>query len=235
VGDTPVIDIQSLEFGWQRAETLLAIDAFRVQAGERVFLEGPSGSGKSTLLNLVGGVLLPRRGKVAVLGQSLVELSGSARDRFRADHVGFIFQQFNLLPWLGVVDNVVLPAIFSDVRRRRCGGDDRGVRARARELLGHLGMDRPEYLARPVTELSVGQQQRVAAARALLGAPELVVADEPTSALDTVHRAAFLQLLERECREAGSTLLFVSHDPGLATGFDRRIDLAALNGGPGSS
>ncbi len=226
---SPVVEIRSLEFGWSPGNTLLELDTLRIDAGERVFLQGPSGSGKSTLLNLVAGVLPPRRGSVRLLERDLAQVSAGTRDRYRADHVGFIFQQFNLLPWLGVVDNVVLAAGFSALRRRRCGDTDAAVRERARELLAHLNMDSGDLLKRPVTELSVGQQQRVAAARALLGAPELVVADEPTSALDSGHRAAFLELLDRECESAGSALLLVSHDPSLAAGFRRRLDLTELN------
>jgi len=221
------IALSGLRFRWPRdsADTL-AIEDFSVRPGERVFVRGPSGSGKSTLLGLVGGVLAPSAGALALFGNDLALLRPAARDRFRADHVGFVFQQFNLLPWLGVVENVLLGAHFSPRRRQRLGGD---ARAEARRCLGALGMDSEALIAAPVNELSVGQQQRVAVARALLGSPALVIADEPTSALDTDNRQAFLQLLFAECERSAATLLFVSHDATLSEGFDRVVDLPAMN------
>jgi len=171
-------------------------------------------------------VTTPGAGRVSVLGQNLGALSGAQRDHFRADHVGFIFQMFNLIPYLSVLENVALPCGFSKRRASRTNGN---VRREAMRLLEHLDLAGPELLERPVTELSVGQQQRVAAARALIGAPELVIADEPTSSLDADRRAAFLELLFRECAREDATLIFVSHDAGLAQRFDRTIELAAVN------
>jgi len=194
-----------------------------------VFLRGASGSGKSTLLALLAGVLAPDHGRIVLLGHDLACLSGAARDRLRADHVGFIFQMFNLIPYLNVIENVVLPCGFSGRRRARAVARGGSVEEEARRLLGALDMADARLLSRPVTQLSVGQQQRVAAARALIGAPELVVADEPTSALDADRRDAFVELLFRECRLAGSALVFVSHDAGLAPMFDRTIELATIN------
>jgi len=223
--DTPTVALRELDFAWRPGDTpLLSIPEFSVTRGERLFLRGPSGSGKTTLLGLLGGVLVPQRGSVTVLGQTLSALSGPARDRFRADHVGYIFQMFNLLPYLSVLDNALLGLRFSRARRRRVAEP----RAEARRLLAALEL--PEALLhRPVTELSVGQQQRVAAVRALAGAPGLVIADEPTSALDTTVRQRFLELLFRECEHAGTTLVFVSHDPTLSGLFHRVVDLADLN------
>ena len=225
----PVIQIADLLFRWSAgAAPCLDIPAFEVPAGERVFLYGPSGSGKSTLLGLLGGVLVPERGSLRLLGTELTALSAAARDRFRADHIGFVFQQFNLIPYLSVIDNVLLPARFSPRRMQRASNGGTALRAEAARLLDHLDLD-AGLRARPVTQLSVGQQQRVAAARALIGRPEIVIADEPTSALDAERQAAFLDLLARECAAAGSTLVFVSHDRRLAAGFDREIDLPAIN------
>jgi putative ABC transport system ATP-binding protein len=224
-----IINIEALTFGWKRDQLTLDIDALSVNAGERVFVQGPSGCGKSTLLNLLGGVIVPRTGRISVLGEDLGRLGQSARDRFRADHVGFIFQQFNLVPYLGVIDNVLLAVHFSAARRSRIAANGMSTVDEARRLLTELGLGDPEQVARPVTELSVGQQQRVAAARALLGAPELVIADEPTSSLDTRHRESFLKLLDLECRRSNATLFFVSHDDTLARGFDRRINLPDIN------
>jgi putative ABC transport system ATP-binding protein len=219
------IEVKGLRFEWVAGEPVLDIPSFVVARGERVFLEGPSGSGKSTLLGLIGGVLPPREGSVRVLGTDLGKLPSTARDRFRADHIGFVFQMFNLLPYLGVLDNVVLPASFS-VRRRERAGD---VLAEARRLLDALGIGDPGLLSRDVGRLSIGQQQRVAVARALLGRPDVLIADEPTSALDAGTREAFLELLMSECRATGTTLLFVSHDTALGSLFDRSLGLGAVN------
>lgn len=223
-----VIAVNGLRFAWPGAVPCLEIGEFRVAQGERVFLHGPSGSGKSTLLALLGGVLCATPGSLRVLDRDLATLGGAARDRFRADHIGIVFQQFNLLPYLSVLDNVLLPCRFSPRRRGRAGAAGLALRDEAARLLGHLDLA-PDTWRRSAATLSVGQQQRVALARALIGQPELVIADEPTSALDSERQAAFLELLARECRTAGTTLLFVSHDRRLAEGFDREVALAALN------
>ncbi|MCB1725697.1 MAG: ABC transporter ATP-binding protein [Gammaproteobacteria bacterium] len=194
-----------------------------------MFLHGPSGSGKTTLLSLIGGVLRADAGTLRVLGHDLSALSGPRRDRFRADHIGFIFQMFNLIPYLSVVENVILPCRFSRQRRARALRGSQSLETEALRLLGHLDMADPALLRRPVTSLSVGQQQRVAAARALIGAPELLIADEPTSSLDAGRREAFIRLLFDECRQAGSTLVFVSHDAALEPLFDRTVRLSSVN------
>jgi putative ABC transport system ATP-binding protein len=229
-GGNSVVELTGVQFGWGvEAEPVIDIDALRIAPGERLFLRGPSGSGKSTLLSLLAGVITPQRGSVRVLGQDVGTLGGPARDRFRADHVGFIFQMFNLIPYLSVVENVRLPCGFSQRRRANAQRAGRSVHGEALRLLGHLDMTRDGLLQRPVTELSVGQQQRVAAARALIGAPELVIADEPTSALDADRRKAFIDLLFAECAREQAALIFVSHDAALAGLFDRAIELAAVN------
>jgi putative ABC transport system ATP-binding protein len=218
-----------VNFGWRAGQPLLQIAAFDVAAGERVFISGPSGSGKSTLLGLIGGVLTPTSGTVRVLGESLGAVSAARRDALRVDRIGFIFQMFNLLPYLSVRDNVALPCRFSVRRRERATAGGLELRVEADRLLGRLGLDDAGLLDRRVTELSIGQQQRVAAARALFGKPELLIADEPTSSLDVDARASFLELLMTECRTAGSAIVFVSHDKSLAARFDRQVDLLALN------
>ncbi|MFN6962018.1 MAG: ATP-binding cassette domain-containing protein [Rhodocyclaceae bacterium] len=219
------IVLSDLVYRWPRQSIpCLDIPHFEIAAGERVFLHGPSGAGKSTLLALLGGVALPDAGSVTLLGQKLETLTRRARDRFRADHIGFIFQQFNLLPWLSAFDNVLLPCTFSRRRARQAGN----ARATAGQLLSHLDLA-PESWHRPAAELSVGQQQRVAAARALIGQPEIVLADEPTSALDAPRQQRFIDLLLAETRAAGAALLFVSHDARLAAHFDRVLSLAEIN------
>jgi putative ABC transport system ATP-binding protein len=225
-----IIDVRDLRFSWRRdGPAVLMLDELSIPAGEQVFVEGPSGSGKSTLLSLLAGVTTPQRGTLSVLGQRLDRLGSVQRDHFRAHHIGYIFQMFNLIPYLSVVENVVLPCRFSARRRAKAVERAGSLEQAALRLLGHLDMTDGELLARPVTTLSVGQQQRVAAARALMGSPEVLIADEPTSSLDASRREAFIKLLFDECRAAGSTLVFVSHDAALASLFDRRIDLAHLN------
>ena len=227
---SPVVDLSNVRFTWPGAASVtLDIESLHVGQGERVFLRGPSGSGKSTLLSLLAGVLKPDSGEVRVLDRDIGSLGGAARDRFRADHIGFIFQMFNLIPYLSVVENVCLPCGFSASRRGRAVQSGGSAGKEAVRLLAHLDMADDSLLRRRVTDLSVGQQQRVAAARALIGAPELVIADEPTSSLDADRRSAFLALLFRECARAGATLIFVSHDASLEPLFDRVISLAGIN------
>jgi len=224
----PLLELHQLGFAWPGQAELLDIPSFALERNQSLFLKGPSGSGKTTLLGLIGGVQKAQRGTVHLLGTDLAALSAGARDRFRVDHTGYIFQQFNLLPFLSVAENVGLPCHFSKTRAERARQRHGSVAQASARLLQHLGL--PENLLdRRAEALSIGQQQRVAAARALIGQPELVIADEPTSALDADSREAFLHLLFTECREAGSSLLFVSHDQSLAPLFDRSLSLVDLN------
>ncbi len=222
--DHPVVELDQVGFQWpgQATETV-AIDNLSINAGEHLFVRGASGSGKTTLLNLLAGIHVPTRGHIRLLGTNVAELSPSKRDRFRADHIGVVFQQFNLLPYLTILENVTVAGAFS-----------RGTRAKssetnetARRLLRSLNLG-DEIHDSPVAKLSVGQQQRVAVARALIGGPEILIADEPTSALDADNRDRFLDLLFREADALGSTLIFVSHDPQLARRFDTVIELESV-------
>lgn len=222
----PAIRIEHLIFAWPGQTTpCLDLPSLAIAAGERVFMHGPSGSGKSTLLNVIAGVTTPQAGDLALLGTAMGQLSRRARDRFRADHIGFVFQQFNLLPWLSALDNVLLACAFSPRRRQRCAD---GPPAAATQLLRQLDLD-PALWQSPAHRLSVGQQQRVAAARALIGRPELIIADEPTSALDADRQQRFIDLLLAESAAAGAALLFVSHDQRLAAHFDRSVALGEIN------
>lgn len=223
-----VLHIEGLRFAWPGSDWTLAVPTLRLAAGERLFLHGPSGTGKSTLLNLIAGTLLPQAGTVRVAGEDIAARSGPARDRLRADHLGIVFQQFNLLPFLSMVDNVTLPCRFSKRRRERALERFGSLEAAARHYLAALGLGDAAQAQRRVIELSVGQQQRVAAARALIGGPALVLCDEPTSALDTRNRDQFIELLFAECAAAGTALLFVSHDLTLAARFPRRQALGEL-------
>ena len=222
--DTEILRIRGLRYQWPGARAVtLDIDSLALGNGQRLFLRGPSGSGKSTLLAAIAGSIDIPAGSVTVAGVDVGKLRGAARDRFRVDHLGIVFQLFNLLPWLSAVDNVLLPCRFSALRRERAGPDPS---ASARRLLGELGLGEDRVINAPAGRLSVGQQQRVAAARALIGSPGLVLADEPTSALDEDAKGDFVQLLMDECEAAGAALLFVSHDRSLEPHFDRVIELS---------
>lgn len=221
----PAVQLSGLRFGYRAGRDVLAIDALEIARGETVFLHGPSGSGKTTLLGLLAGVLRATQGSVRVLGTDFTTLSSGARDAFRARHLGYVFQMFNLIPYLSVRENILLPIHLEPERRARLGSQtlDAAAGDMARQL------DIGELLDAPVTQLSVGQQQRVAAARALIGSPEVVICDEPTSALDTDRRERFLELLFASCERAGATLVFVSHDMTLEPLFSRSLSLAQLN------
>lgn len=227
--DPPAIRLSGVEFAYAGNAPVVEIAGLEVASGERLFVEGASGSGKSTLLCLVAGILTPTRGTVGVLGETVSALGAAARDRFRAEKIGFVFQMFNLLPYLSLVDNVVLPCHFSRTRTMVALQNSASLRDEALRLLGRLGLGANALRRRRVTELSIGQQQRVAVARALIGRPPLVVADEPTSAMDATARFAFVDLLLEECATAGSTVVFVSHDPSLAASFERTVSMADVN------
>lgn len=200
------------------------IDAFALEKGERALLLGASGSGKSTLLSLICGISAPQSGAVEVDGETISALSRRRRDRFRAERIGIVFQQFNLLPYASPLDNILLPLRFAPSRRARVGDG----RKEALRLAAALGLTADIVEGGKAGALSVGQQQRVAVARALIGAPPLVVADEPTSALDADAQAAFLELLFAQTEAANATLLMVSHDDRLAARFDRVVAVSDI-------
>ncbi len=219
------VEVKGLTFRYTKGgPAILDIPELTLQRGERAFLHGPSGSGKTTLLGLLAGILPVSTGTVSILGRDFGALKGQERDRFRGSHIGYVFQMFNLIPYLNVRQNIQLPLGISPERAARLKGSPD---AEARTLAAHLGIE--SYLDRPVTELSVGQQQRVAAARALIGSPELVIADEPTSALDHDHREAFLRVLFAEAERTGSTVIFVSHDHTLKPLFPKVVSLREVN------
>lgn len=219
-----MISLEDVQFGYGM-QRVLDIPRLWVEQGSSVLLRGISGGGKSTLLGLLAGVLLPGKGRVEVAGQALQDMGGAGRDRFRADQLGVIFQQFNLLPFLSVRDNIALGLRFSRLRSARISGP---LDAEIARLLQALQLN-PELMQRRAGTLSVGQQQRVAAARALIGRPALLLADEPTSALDREAATAFLKLMSAQCQAAGTTVLVVSHDDSLQPLFDRTIALSQIN------
>ncbi|MBM1219818.1 ABC transporter ATP-binding protein [Ponticoccus sp. SC2-23] len=223
-----VLALRDLSFRWPgRAGFALTVPELTVARGEAVLLLGESGSGKSTLLSLICGTIMPDRGIVRIADEDVTRLSGGARDRFRAEQIGVIFQQFNLLPFGSVIDNILLPLRFAPRRRGRVAKPP----DEAARLCAALGLP-PELGRARAGTLSVGQQQRVAVARALIGQPPLIIADEPTSALDANSQSAFLDLLFAQLSASDTSLLMVSHDPRLGERFDRVLrieDIARID------
>lgn len=223
---TAAVQIEDVAFAWRGRTTFsLAVPELSVAAGEKLFLLGESGSGKSTLLSLICGITVPDRGLVAIGGESISTMRPAARDRFRAENIGVIFQMFNLLPYASPLENILLPLSFAPERRARVSQ----AREEALCLTEALGLPADLVAHARTTELSIGQQQRVAAARALIGRPGLIVADEPTSSLDVSTQAAFVSLLMAQAEAVGATLIMVSHDARLAAQFDRCVDLKDIS------
>jgi len=224
--DTSAVNISDLSFMWKKntatatdltntVTPTLTIPHWSIKKGERVFLQGHSGSGKTTLLNILAGILVADSGKVAILGTDICQLTQSQRDRYRARHLGIIFQQFNLIPYLSIIDNIRLSHTFISVNKTSTNHDEHLL-----SLCDSLGLDSGLF-KQQANQLSVGQQQRVAIARALYHQPDIIIADEPTSALDSHHRDEFIQLLLQHSQKNNSTVIFVSHDNALANSFDR--------------
>lgn len=222
--------LQQVRFQWAgqaaagHGPSLISVDQLSLAAGASLFVGGPSGSGKSTLLGLLSGILQPSQGEVWVAGLNLARASAAQRDSLRADQLGVVFQQFNLLPYLSVFDNVLLPTRFSSRRLEQSQAQFGSPRAQAEHLLASLGLESMLW-ARKANQISIGQQQRVAVCRALMGRPQLVIADEPTSSLDEDNRQAFLELLLRAQREQGAALVMVSHDSRMASAFEQVLFL----------
>ena len=218
------IQLKDVQFSYPESpgKTVLNIKDWSVATHEQVFVHGPSGGGKSTLLNLLSGMLKPNSGELSVFGQRLDTMSGRQRDRFRANHIGYIFQQFNLIPYLDAVDNIQLAHQFSNKATKA------ELRKEITGLLATFHIDQADW-HKPVSTLSMGQQQRIAIARAMINKPELLIADEPTSSLDQANRDVFMSELMAMVSENKTTLLFVSHDLSLAHYFDRTDSLSDIN------
>ena len=218
------INIQDLSFHYEDTHPILELDSFEVENQEKIFIYGPSGCGKSTLLGLIAGVFLPQQGTLEVFGLDFCSTSRSKRDEIRGKEIGYIFQTFNLIPYLSCLENILLPCKITRERKSKITGP---LEQEAALLAEHLNLT--EVLHKKARQLSVGQQQRVAAARALIGNPQLVIADEPTSSLDGKNTNEFLELLLRKWEEKKFTLVFVSHDERLANEFNRSVSLPEMN------
>jgi len=215
------IHLDSVRFYWSKvADFKIYIPKLEIGRGEKVLLLGESGSGKTTLLSLICGFLSPISGDIFLNEQKLNDLKANKKDQFRSDNIGIIFQQFNLLPYANVIDNITLPLYFSKNRDSRVTNH----REAALNLCRSLQLSE-STIAMQANKLSVGQQQRVAVARALIGNPSLIIADEPTSSLDASTQKKFLDLMFRQIEEHKSTLLMVSHDSSISNYFDRTINI----------
>lgn len=213
------ISLENVSYQYPKSKSKLSFSHWQVSQGERLFLYGPSGSGKTTLLNLLAGIITPDSGTVSLLDKPFSALSEGKRDKYRARHIGVVFQQFNLITHLTVAQNILLAAYFA-------GGQSPGDE-QLKSLITALQLP-IEVLNKKASQLSVGQQQRVAIARALINQPEILLVDEPTSALDADARDAFMRLLTELCEQHHTTLIFVSHDQSLSQYLDKSVALSAI-------
>jgi putative ABC transport system ATP-binding protein len=216
------IDLDKVAYRYDSSANVtdLSISQWHVEYGSQIFLYGDSGSGKTTLLNLLAGVIKPSKGSIQLLGSPFSSMKARQRDKFRARHIGVVFQQFNLIPYLSVIKNIQLASYFASTTQE-------SIQESAEELLLKLKLP-VNTLHKRSSELSVGQQQRVAIARALINQPEVLLVDEPTSALDSSARDAFMQVLLDACQAANATMIFVSHDMSLQDYFESSIAMPLL-------
>ncbi|MFV0321300.1 MAG: ABC transporter ATP-binding protein [Alphaproteobacteria bacterium] len=218
-----LIQLQDIVYEFAQGN-IFRLDDLTIHRGEHSLILGPSGCGKSTLLNLISGSITPHQGRIAVLGQDITALKPVQKDRFRADHMGIIFQQFNLLPFADVYTNIALATEFSKLRQKNI----QDIQAEISQLLADLNLQPAAILYKKANQLSVGQQQRVAVARALLGKPQIILADEPTSALDDHAANRFMELIFKNAEAVGATVIMVSHNRDFIPFFPRNIALAEI-------
>jgi putative ABC transport system ATP-binding protein len=218
------IELANIRFHYPRRPNhrVLNIPVWSLASGAQAFVHGPSGGGKSTLLGLLSGLLTPVEGQVTVLGERLDTMSSRQRDQFRAANIGYVFQQFNLMPYLNAIDNLLLATGFSNRK------NSKAQKQEIKDLFAALNIAEQQWSV-PTRALSIGQQQRVAIARALINKPKLLIADEPTSSLDKANSDAFMELLMPMVAENQMCLLFVSHDHRLSSYFDRVESLDDFN------
>ncbi|WP_419535062.1 ATP-binding cassette domain-containing protein [Endozoicomonas sp.] len=218
--------IENLELSREKKHCL-SIPLFTVNKGERLQITGLNGSGKTSLLQLLAGLLMPDSGKIEILGQRMDSLSRANREKFRAGHVGYIFQQPTLIPYLNPLENILLPCRLSELRQQRLETQQTTANYEAYQLMAALKMENPELLRQSTGTLSIGQQQRVAIARALIGTPSIILADEAASALDPLARKTMYDMLLQSTKEHEQTLICVDHTP--YPGFDRCLDMSKIN------
>jgi putative ABC transport system ATP-binding protein len=214
-----MISVSNLKFDYPAGGFHLEVEDLQIQSGESVAVIGASGTGKTTLLNLISGVMVPTLGKISTNGVAISALDDSKRRNFRIKNIGLIFQEFELLDYLSVVDNILLPYRISPVLQL-----DDDVRARANRLVEQVGMS--DKLKRPIRRLSQGERQRVAICRALLTEPPLLLADEPTGNLDPENTTLVLDMLFDWVKQSGTTLVSVTHEREHLDRFDRVVDFA---------
>jgi putative ABC transport system ATP-binding protein len=225
---TAAIRVTDLSFAWPKQKPLYTNVSFELYPGEKFLITGPSGCGKSTLLNLLAGVVKPTAGEIWILDRRIQALSQTATDQLRGEQMGFIFQQFNLLSYLSVRDNILLPAHLFTKRKAAALAQFGSLDDALRYYMSHLGLSQ-ELEHQPAHLLSIGQQQRVAAARAFMGSPSIVIADEPTSSLDEANQTQLLNLFFALAKEQQTALLMVSHDSRLCLCFDRQLQFADVS------
>ncbi len=216
------VKISHLQFSWPDQAPLIQDLSLELSAGESLFISGPSGCGKSTLLNLLAGVIPVQVGKIWIHGHLLSELHPAAKDQLRGEEMGFIFQQFNLIPYLSVADNILLPTYLYPRRMQAAIAQHGSVTLALQYLVNRLGLTQP-VVQQAAHRLSIGQQQRVAAARAFIGKPSIVIADEPTSALDWNNQTQLMDLFLGLADEQNTALIMVSHDERLSSRFDQTL------------
>ena len=217
------IDIANIRFSYPDSSdaNIVDIPSWHVDEHQHILVNGPSGCGKSTLLNLICGMLVPLEGEIKVLGNRIDRMATHQRDRFRAEHIGYVFQQFNLVPYLNAIENINLASYFSRKKLKN-------VASEITALLSELNIPKSSWQT-PCANLSIGQQQRIAIARALINRPEILIADEPTSSLDAQNRDNFMSVLISILEEQPTTLVMVSHDAHLAQFFDSVLTFDELN------
>ena len=214
-----MIDIDGLLFQYPKSAFQLDIEQLSMARGESVAVVGPSGSGKTTLLNLISGISVPERGKIVVDDTDVASLADAQRRNFRIANIGFVFQQFELISYLNLRENIVLPHLINKSLPL-----NKSVYHRAEALAESMGLG--DKLNRRISQLSQGEQQRVAVCRALVTDPPILLADEPTGNLDPRNKRHILDLLFKHCEETNATMLVVTHDMAILDGFDRQIDFA---------
>ncbi|MFK8010587.1 MAG: ABC transporter ATP-binding protein [Marinicellaceae bacterium] len=218
-----MIKIEKLIFKYDKNQkhNTISVPFWEVKAKENIYISGPSGSGKSTLIHLLSGLIEPISGSIIIDKTHINKLSTHKKNNFRANNIGLISQQFNLIPYLSVIENIELAGSFQSKKPVNIKDD-------VEQAMDKLGLDR-HYLDKKASALSFGQQQRVAIIRALINKPKLLLADEPTSALDHSAKHKFIEMLKEMSMAYGITLLFISHDTSLKSHFDLNIDMDELN------